>query len=268
MSKNRLAALLLVLSSTLFAEVSDKWKVNLGGMFVTNFETDMQVGKKDVPVGVKINTKDQLGLDSQTAAFRLDGYYRFTDYHSIDVSYFSVRSDGNRYVDHEFQWNGDTLSDINVNSHFDMDIYKINYGYSFYHNKDIELMLTAGLHITAVDLGIEASGIVNGEASKKVSSGASVAAPLPVVGFKGEYTIIPKSLFVNYKAEYFYLAFDVYKGAFVSSILSFEYRFLDNFGIGLGFTNNTILAEMEDGDKKVEIENQLTGVTTYLTYIY
>jgi len=269
MSRSTLTTLLLILmSTTLSAEVTDKWKINLGGMFVTNFETDMQLGKKGVPVGAKINTKDQLGLDSETGVFRLDGYYRFNDTHSIDLSYFAVQSDGHRYVDGEFEWNGDILSEVTVNSNFDMDIYKVNYGYSFYHNEDIELMLTAGLHVTAIDLGIEASGIVNGEPSQKVSSGANVTVPLPVFGFKGEYTIIPQTLFVNYRAEYFFLKFDVYKGSFVSSMLNLEYRFLENFGIGVGFNNNSILVEMEDGDKKVEVENNLAGVTTYLTYIY
>ncbi len=269
MSRSSLTALLFIMMGTsLSAEVTDKWKINLGGMFVTNFETDMQVGKKDVPVGAKINTKDQLGLDSDTAVFRLDGYYRFNDTHSIDLSYFSVKSDGNRYVDHEFEWDGDTLSDVQVNSYFDMDIYKVNYGYSFYHKEDIELMLTAGLHVTAMDLGLKATGTVNGEPSQKVSSGMSVTVPLPVFGFKGEYTIIPKKLFVNYQAEYFFLKFDVYKGSFVSNRLNLEYRFLENFGIGVGFENNTIYVEMENSDKKVEVENSLAGITTYLTYIY
>ena len=89
MFKNKKTALLISLLCTtlLCAEVTDKWKINMGAMFVTNFETDMQISKLDVPIGAKINTKDQLGLDSDTHAFRLDGYYRFTDIHSIDFSF-------------------------------------------------------------------------------------------------------------------------------------------------------------------------------------
>jgi len=259
---------LVAIASLAHAEVLDTWKIQLGGMFVNNFETDMQLGKKGFPVGAKINTKDQLGLDNDTAVFRLDGYYRFNNVHSMEFSYFSVRSEGRRYVDKEFEWNGDTLSDVLVNSYFNMDIYKLNYAYSFYHNSDIELALLAGFHITGIDLGLSAEGVVNGEEKQKRSSGANVTVPLPVFGFKGEYTIIPQTLFANVKSEYFFLKYDVYKGAFIGNAINVEYRFLDHYGLGLGFSNYTLTAEMEDSDKKVNVENRLSGVTAYLSYTY
>ncbi len=263
-----IVTIVMFLGTSLFAEMQDRWKIDLGGMFVTDFQTDMQLGKKGVPIGAKINTEDQLGLDNDTGAFRLDARYRFTDVHSMDISYFSVKSDGNKFVENEFEWNGDTLSDVQVKSYFDMDIYKVNYGYSFYHNEDIELMLTAGLHVTKLDLGLAADGNVNGEADTLVSSGSSVTAPLPVFGFKGEYTVIQDTLFLNYKVEYFYMKYDIYKGSFISSMLNLEYRFMENMGLGVGFNSNTLGVEMDDGDKKVTIENQLSGITAYLSFLF
>ena len=269
MLKNLLVVLaLLFVSSTLFAEATDKWKISLGGMFVANFETDMQMSKKGFPLGAKINTEDQLGLDSETSVFRLDGYYRFNNYHSVDFSYFSVKSDGDRFVEDTFEWNGDTLSNVAVRSHFDMDIYKINYAYSFYHNDDIELALTAGFHITGIDLGISAEGTVNEEEESKTSSGASVTVPLPVVGFKGEYTIIKDTLYASYRAEYFYLKFEDYKGSFISTMFNVEYRFLENYGVGVGFNNNVFYAEVDDSNKRIEVENTLSGAMAYVSYTY
>jgi len=260
--------LLILIISSLYAQNTDKAKIQVGSMFVSTFETDMQMGKKGFPLGAKINTKDQLALESETAVFRLDGYYRFTDVHSIEYSYFSVKSDGDRFVETDFEWDGKTLSNVQANSHFNMNIYKLNYAYSFYHNKDIELALTAGLHITGLELGLKVEGEVDGVENEKFKSNSSFTAPLPVFGFKGEYTIIPNELFVNYKAEYFYIKYDVYKGLFVSNMINLEYRFMDHYGIGFGFHTNNLLLEMETSDKKVEVENTLSGWMAYLSYTF
>ena len=268
MIKILLLALILV-GTSLSAEVKDKWKVNLGTMFVTNFETDMQLTPKNLPIAARINTKDQLGMESDTNVLRVDGYYRFNDTHSIDFSYFGVKSDGNKVISQQLEWDGKIIdAGATIDSYFDMDVYKINYGYSFYHNEKVELMLTAGLHITSLDLGIHASGTIDGSANDSFSSANGATIPLPVVGFKGEYTIIDETLFVNYKTDYFVLAYDGVKGTLISSALNLEYRFVEHVGVGLGYNTNKIFLSAEDGDKKFEINNNLSGVLLYLTYIY
>ncbi len=267
---NKLLVLLLLMAAvTLQADVEDKWKINAGAMFVTNFETEMQITPKNVPVSARINTKDQLGMNSDTSVFRLDGYYRFNNTHSMDFSYFSVRSDGKRNINRDIHWNDNTISaGASINSHFNMDVYKLNYDYSFYHNDKVELTLTAGLHITGIDLGLGASGTVDGNATDSYSSSSAATLPLPVFGFKGEYTIINKTLFVNYKSDYFFLDYEGFKGRLVSSSVALEYRFVNHVGVGLGYNSNNIYLKADDGDTKLEVSNNLTGALLYFTYIY
>jgi len=269
MAKTLLLIGLLLSQLTLLADVEDKWQINIGAMLVTNFETEMQLTPKNLPIGVRINTKDQLGMKNETGVFRLDGYYRFNDKHSIDVTYFSVRSDGKRVINTDIKWQDNNISaGASINSHFNMDIYKINYGYSFYHNDAVELTLTAGAHITSIDIGIGASGVVDGTNTETYSSSSAATLPLPVIGFDGQYTIIQKRLFVNYKSDYFFLDYDGFKGTLVSSLLSLEYRFVDHVGVGLGYNSNQIYLKADDGDNKLEITNTLTGALLYFTYIY
>jgi len=254
---------------SLQAQVQDKWKINVGAMFVTNFETEMQLTPKNLPLGVRINTKDQLGMKNETGVFRFDGYYRFSDIQSIDITYFSVRSKGERVINTDIQWQDNNISaGTSINSHFDIDILKINYGYSFYHNDRVELTLTAGLHITAIDVGLGASGVVDGNSTNSYSSASSATLPLPVIGFQGEYTIVIKKLFVNYRTDYFYLNFDNFKGTLISSSLSFEYRFEEHIGVGLGYNSNQIYLKTDNGDNQLEITNNLTGALLYFTYTY
>ncbi len=43
---------------------------------------------------------------------------------------------------------------------------------------------------------------------------------------------------------------------------------MEHIGVGLGYNTNKIYVEMDDGDKKFEAKNVLSGVMLYLTYTY
>jgi len=270
--KKILFLVFLLVGVTLSAEVKDKFKINLGTMAVINYETEVQLSRKGGVVSGKLNTKDQLGMENDTNVFRLDGYYRFTDTHSIDFSYFSVNSNGVRVINQEIpDWgeNNNTIdAGARVDSYLNMDIYKINYAYSFYHNKDVELALSAGLHITTIGFGLGATGSIDGVADSSMTTGSTVTVPLPVFGFKGEYTVIDKTLFVQYRSDYFYLSMDGFKGSFVSSTLNLEYRFLENYGAGVGLNVNNLELKADDGNVELDVMNNLTGAMFYLTYVY
>ena len=271
--KFKVIILLLSIVSLAYAEVEDKWRINLGSMFVTDFSTQMQIAPAKLPIGVMLDTKDNLGMDYSTSVFRLDGYYRFTNKHSIDFSYFGVRSDGTKTVGNDFTFDEyDISAGAAVNSYFNMDVFKVNYGYSFYHNDKVELLLSAGLHVTVIDLGLSASGHITDSKGNHIGyleeTGAKVTIPLPVLGFKGGYAIVKDTLFVVYRAEYFRLKVDGYEGNLVSTALTFEYRFYENYGVGLGYNTNRINLDVEDKDTIVRVRNNLEGVMLNLNYTY
>jgi len=266
--KNIISTLILICTS-LVAQVHDKWKINVGSMYVSSFETELQWSRKNFPVGAKINTKDQLGLESETAVFRLDGYYRFNKTHKIEFSFFGVNSDSGRSLEKELTWDGKVISaGAQFSSYFDMKVYKLNYAYSFYHNDKIELALIAGVHVTQVDIGYSAHGEIDGVASASATSSSSITAPLPVIGFEGQYAITPKKLFVNYEANYFYLRTNDYAGAITSTALKLEYRFIEHVGVGVGYNINNIIVQKDNGTDKINIDNRLSGAIVYMSYTY
>ena len=264
---------LLFAFSSLFAEVDEKLKLSIGGMFVTNFSTQMQITPHAVPVSVLVDTNKNLGMEYETGVFRLDGVYRFTDVHSIDFSYYRVRSNGEKVVEREFLWGDDYTigAGANVASYFNMSIYKINYGYSFYHNEKVELLVNAGLHITRVELGLSASGNVKDKDGVLITGvykdAASGTIPLPVFGFKGEYSV-NKNLFVSYKSEYFVLNIDEYRGAFISNALTAEYRFMQYYSVGAGFSANKMALEGKGDKVDYKVQNSLSGLVVNFSYIY
>lgn len=266
-----LASLLFTVS--LFAETKDKWRINIGDMLVTDFSTQMQIGHSDRRLSALIDTDNTLGLKEETNVFRLDGYYRFNEKHSIDFSYFRVKSNGERTTNREFDWNDYTIgANASVQSYFNMSVYKLNYGYSFYHNEKVELMLTAGLHMTSIDLGLSAQGTITDNNGNVIASlnneSESTTLPLPVFGFKGEYTIINDALFVSFKTEVFALKFEDYSGSLATNTLQFDYRFYKGYGIGIGYNVNNIKVEHEGSGTQYKVENNLAGAMLNLSYTY
>ena len=272
MRKIYLLLALLLLNLNLYAEVKDKFKLNLGTMWVSNFETEMQMAPKKLPLGVRINTQDQLGMKNDTNVFRLDGYYRFTDTHSVAFSYFSVKSDGHTSAGEDISFDGVNIgAGASLDSYFNMDVYKLSYGYSFYHNEDVELLLSIGLHVTTIDLGIKAQGHIvldDNSVTGSYSGSGSTIIPLPVIGFKGEYAIIRDKLYISYKSEYFSMEYEDYKGNLLSAVLNIEYRFMDHVGIGVGYNTNRLYVKGDDGKNVLEAKNDVSGAMFYMTYIY
>jgi len=271
--KNFIVVVVLLFTMNSYADTYDKWKISAGGMFVTDFGTTMQLAPKNYPIAAKIDTRDQLNMTYDTGVLRVGGYYRFTPKHRVEFDYYKVKSDGvvNSYQDIEYD-NHTIKAGANITSYFDMTVYKLNYGYSFYHNEDIELLLTAGLHITRLDLGLSASGTIIADDTNTTgsayASSAGVTVPLPVFGFKGEYAIIQKKFYATLATEYFALKIDDYKGSFINTQLLFEYRFVEHYGLGVGFNSTIIKVETDDGVKKLDVENRLAGVIVNLSYTY
>ena len=263
----------LLLTTSLFAEAEDKFKINIGGMYVTTSETEISFSPRGAG-SIKIDTADQLGHEYKTNVFYIDGFYRFNDKHSISLGYFGVDNKGFNKITKDLEWDNSVISaGAEVESYLNIDIFRFDYGYSFYHNEDIELMLTAGIHLTNFALGLSAKGTVDSGSgpvyTESYKNSESLLAPLPTIGFKGEYTIIPKKLFATYNVDYFYLEYDNYDGSLINTSLGLEYRFIDNFGVGIGFDNTIMEVGADVGDaSRIEAENQISGVTLFFTYIY
>jgi len=269
----KLIILSLLFCTTVFAHENGEIKLNLGGMYVTSSDTTLTMSRSG-RTGVAIDLNKQLGQEHSSTVFHMDGSYRFNDTHSITVGYFGIKNEGTKTIDKELSWvdingTGKTINaGASVSSHFNIRIFKMDYGYSFYHNDDVELTLTAGLHLTDFDIGILAQGTIDGVASQTLSESEGVLAPLPTFGFRGEYTIIPKDLFVTYNIDYFFLSYDDVHGSLINSTIGLEYRFTDSLGMGVGYDITNINVEMDDNKRNIEANSRFAGVTAYFTYIF
>jgi len=194
----------------------------------------------------------------------VDGYYRFTKEHALSYSVYSLRSQGNKTLEAEFEWldeNGDTITvpvGASVDTSLDYDIFKLGYLWSFYHTDKIEVAFGAGLHMTRIAIGLQTDTTSTGADAKDTST----SLPLPVVSLGLIYSVTPKfSWYI--KSELFALKFDEWDGLYTDAQLGMEYRAFENVGLGIGLGSNALKVTRETSEEKFVFDNRITGVLIY-----
>ena len=262
---NGLLLSIMIFGTTLLQaeEVPDDFQLRLGGYILADQDTDIGVSKNGG--GVNINLQNLFEMEATTQVFRLDGYYRFTPKHAMEFSWYSINNSSKTEANIDFEWDDRNITASGaLDTFFNTDIYKVNYLYSFYHTPEVELALSAGLHITAIEVGFSGSYKTDG-ASDNSGEDAKVAAPLPVIGFRLDYNITP-ALSVKYSVDYFFLTIGDYSGALSDSLITVDYRILRNFGIGVGFnsTRMRLEAKLDDG-ALLNVNHDVAGGLVYGT---
>lgn len=241
--------------------VPDKFRISLGGYTVVRYESVMSLTDANLGAGISISPEDTLGLQTEQTVIRLDGYYRFTKTHALTYSWYRISSDGNKSLEEEIDWvdgNGDPITipiGADVNTSFDYDIYKLGYLYSFYHTDKIDVSVGAGLHVTRIAVGLQASATNTGVDTKDVNT----TLPLPVVSFGLVYHVTPKFAW-HVKSELFALQFENWDGSYIDSALGMEYRIFKNVGLGIALSTNSLKLIEDTSDYKFDFDNRIAGV--------
>ena len=223
-----LAALMTVPMTSAFAEVDDINNFSLSvGFFVADRENGTRIDASNGDRGTEVDLEDDLGLESTNRVFRIDGYYRFNDTHRIDFSWFDLSRSATNIIDKDIQWN-DTLFriDMQIDSIFDLDIYKVAYTWSFMRREKGFLGLTAGLYIMDFSTTLAATTLGARES-------AGTTAPLPVVGLRGKYELSERWS-LRASSEVFAYKFDESDGLLIDVYAGVDYQLSNRTAIGAG----------------------------------
>lgn len=242
----------------------DKFKIDVGAFFVTKIKTDVQLAAEAGPinVGTRISFDEDLNLSSRETVPRLDGYYRFGKRSRVDFSYWKIDRDATAVLGPtqtiEF---GDItiLPNETVNSFFDTETIKASYGLSFYNVPKAELGLSAGLHVTSMDVGITCLTC----AIPNTAEAADATVPLPVVGFYFRYNISRRWAFRG-SSQVFFIDLDEFEGSLTDLRLNVEHHTFKHAGFGFGFNRVAIELEADDGEFRGDFDNTLSGWQAYV----
>jgi hypothetical protein len=244
----------------------DRFTINLGS-FASSNDSNIRLSAKGVGVGIDV--EEALGLDVTTTVFRVDGIWRFTENrrHRADLSWFALRREGAKTLGQDIVIDGVTYpTGTQVNSAFDIDIYKASYSYSFFQDDRMDIGAGLGLYIMPISFEFNASGFLNAYTAE------SVTAPLPVFGLRADFAITPKWLIKSY-FDFFYLEYEQFKGAVFDTKIAVEYKAFKNVGFGLGLENFNLTIEAEGEDYPAidlmgEINYNYMGALLYATFYF
>ena len=239
----------------------DKWMIRIGAYIVDGANTQFSVSS-DVGLGAVIDYQKDLGGEDSDTIPRIDAYYRFNERHRIDFTSFSIDRKGTRTLAIDFSIDGvDYTVGETINSDIEYTLYRLGYGYSFYHSPKVELTLTAGLNITSYDLKF---ALADGSSAES----AGVTVPLPVVGLRMGYAITPKWS-VRYVSEAFFVEFDdKFRGAILNYELNTEYKIFKHFALGVGIARIGVNAEVDDDDWRGQISDSYRGFNVFGTFYF
>ena len=261
-----IAAMLLLGFNNVYAQEKDKLKFSAGGFSVFKYNSSMSLTSTSVGLGVAFSPVDTLGWKGEQTVLRLDGRYRFTDKHSLSMSWYRISSDGERSIQKDIEWLGRDGNVItipvgaSVTSSFGYDIVKFAYLWSFYHSDKVELSVGGGVHLTDIGINLDASVTNNGVSASK----ADMLAPLPVVSFRLDYNVTPK-LHWFLQTELFALSVGDWDGTYSDLQLGVEYQLLQNIGVGMGLGSNSLKVLEETSSSRFDYSNRITGVNLFVS---
>lgn len=240
---------LLLVSQPLMADDSaavNPWKKFSfnGGLFVSRSETEVRFGSG---LGVEVNLEDALGMESDTQVFRLESYWRFTENrkHRADFSWFSLNRTSSKKITDDITIKPPDGEEIpiaagtEVESKYDMDIFQVNYSYSFIQDDRLDLAGSVGLFIMPISFGLDITGLVDDKVNQ------SFTAPLPALGLRLDILIVPKWYFRG-STQLFYIEYEDYTGSLTSTRTAVEYNPWKHVGLGLGLDAMRMSVQADD----------------------
>ena len=250
--------------------MDERFRLDIGGFF-QNFTTTVRVDSEKYGRGTEVSLEDDLGLSSNQANFRADGYWRFGRHGRIEFAYTGWNRNNTHTLDKDIVI-GDTTyhAGANLETKLRVSLVELYYGYSFWNTPKFE----AGLEIGATALISRNEFSGNGSVSGSGQSGAasfsaesrSVVAPVPAIGALVRYTILP-GLLVSGKIRGLSATIDNVKGSVLEGRAMLDYYPWKNVGFGAGYDFMDIKIAKQS-DPTVELEYRYSGPMVYVSLAF
>jgi len=227
------------------ADDYDRFSLSLG-VFFTDRETDTRLDSSLGAPGSDVDMEEILGLDKTDSVFRMDGVFRFAPKHQINISAFDLSRSSTARLLQDIEWR-DTMFVVGteMDSDFDLSIYKIDYTWRFMQRDQGYFGATAGLYIADFNIGITGSLLGQQEVG-------GATAPLPVIGFRGEYDFSERWSF-RADAEIFFFEYGDFDGSLHDVYAGLDYSFSEHVALGIGINS----VKMDLGVTKTDLSGRL-----------
>jgi hypothetical protein len=237
--------------------------IRIGVFAIADINSRIYYGPSDFPIALPIDIQEDLGFKNSLLAFRVGLSYRFSKRHAMTVGYYQFDLEGTRRLERTVEIGGSEFEvGLDVASRYEEKIFKIAYDFIFHDDGKVLLSISPGLHVSSLDFSIAA---LPNLPAPGPSEDASVTAPLPMLGGRIKYSLTPKWSMVL-SSNVFLLSTGDQSGAITDSSFVFEYQTNSAFGFGVGLNRYTIDLDIDDGDKRWDVQSVYSGAYLYGIY--
>ena len=243
------AVLIALFGAVLFASDSvaqeQRFGRERGSIVIAGFFTERNSGARldsSTGPGTDIQLENELGLKRTTSVLRISGGMWFKPRQRFDVSLFDMSRSASRRIDESIVFGDETFSiDTILSTTADQTIYKADYTFAFLNKQRGYLGLNSGFYVGRTSFVLRDSDL-------GISEGESLTAPLPVVGFRGEYSITGR-LTIRAASQWFSIDAEDASGSLRDVYIGADYRFGNRFAAGLAYNDvkMNIRAEERNG---------------------
>jgi hypothetical protein len=250
----------------------ERFKIRVGTFLVDRTDTSVRFDSNRFPLGTLIDLEDDLNVDQTERVGRLDGFYRFTNKHRIEWSYYTSRRSGEAVAEREFQiGDPDNLlggfvipKGARVETQWNFDLFKLGYDYSFLNKERYEMFIGAGLNIRSLDFDIAYQANI-GSAVAGNSIDTKELLPLPTATIGGRWNLTRK-LQAIFSYDLFFLEFEEYKGQYQEVLLSLEHSTFKHVGFGAAIDLGSLNVRSNTDDFRGEYDYSVGGLFGYVKF--
>lgn len=210
------------------------------GAFAQTTEATVSASR-DQGTGTDLSLQSLGHDDSQTNVWA-SAKWQFNERWQLwgNVSQFDSKGDIDRNFYFEFG-DIDVPSDIesvegtlNVDSHFNADLYIVNLGYELYQSPRVKIDAGLGIHVVDFGLDMDVALTANNLTESLGSESSDVTAPLPNLVLFGQWELSEK-LEISSPLGWLSLDYDDYDGELTALELDIDYALTPHFGLGAGY---------------------------------
>ena len=242
--------------------------VAFGGYF-PYVNSEVELAEPGGP-GIPVDLEDATGLDQWSATAWVGFSWNYHPRHTFHAEWFQLNRSGQTSLGGSLPIGGSTFfAGVEMNTFFDINIWRLSYGYSMLRDDNDDLKFVGGLHVATVEAGFTGTGLisVNGQPifnQTHTESSSAISLPLPHLGLS--YT---RKLSERWSASATFLAFaltvDDLSGHLIELDGSVAYQITDHFGIGGGLKYYNVNVTSRDSDGDAEFNMQFVGPAIFLT---
>jgi hypothetical protein len=198
------------------------------GTFITDRNTSARVDSDAGNPGTDVDLEGDLGLKASTSVMRAGGYLWISARQRLDLSYFDLSRSASRTIDKTINFDDKTFR-INtvLSSDNHLTITKLDYTFSFLNKDKGFLGVTGGLYVMKTRLSLS-------EPSLGTADSEGLTAPLPVLGFRGDYAINDRWT-LRGAFQWFGISVNTASGHLTDTYAGVDYGFGKRFSVGLAY---------------------------------